>query len=94
MESETERRLEELMAMHEPSESNTVADAIRTHASFLLTSIHPEVVAFGIVAHASAMLAAMKMTGSVRPELADALADDFSDTIKRRAISHVLGLRD
>jgi len=46
----------------------------------------PELVAFAVAQHAAALVAAMKMAGLMRPELADALAADFVDSIVNRAI--------
>ena len=46
---------------------------------------HPEVLAYAFAQHAAAMVSAMKIGGKIRPELADALAKDFDETVRLRS---------
>lgn len=47
---------------------------------------HPEVLAYAFAQHAAAMISAMKIAKQIRPELADALAKDFDETVRLRSL--------
>jgi hypothetical protein len=42
-----------------------------------------ELIAYSVAQHASGAVASMKMAGAIRPELADALGEDFAETMQR-----------
>ena len=46
---------------------------------------HPEVLAYAFAQHAAAMVGAMKIAKQIRPELADALAKDFDESVRLRS---------
>lgn len=87
IESDVEKKLNALMARHgSPNQISEMCEKIKSIAlSPRMESFHPEVVAFAFAQHATAMVAAMKIAQIIRPELADALARDFYDTVQIRA---------
>lgn len=93
-ETEIEKRIEALMTDHEAAKTGGVARMLEDLVRPLMTAVHPDVLAYGVIAHATGLLAAMKMGGVIRPELADLLADDLSDTVKRRAVPGIYQLGD
>jgi hypothetical protein len=42
-----------------------------------------DLIAYALAQHAAGAVAAMKMAGAIRPELADTLAQDFAETMHR-----------
>lgn len=42
-----------------------------------------DLIAYSVAQHASSAVAAMKMAGAIRPELAHALGEDFTETLHR-----------
>lgn len=86
--SKCERLINKLMAKH------GAPTAAQTHLNLELKSmmdksaldgLHPEVIGFLFMQHATAYLAALKITGQARAELCDALAEDCRDSVVNRA---------
>jgi hypothetical protein len=95
VETDIEHRLNALMARygkvdHVPILADQLAKVI--HAAVGAGGIPSEVVAYTVAQYASAYIAAQKVTGVMRSELADALADDFLETVKHRSIPGVFSL--
>lgn len=96
-ETDVEKRIEALTAIHgpdAPTVSRQLADALKDLVLPVTMAVHPEIVTQAVVAHAIGMIAAGKITGVVRPELADLLAEVLLDSVKRRAIPDTFGLRN
>lgn len=81
--TEVEKRLESLMARYpNTSVSRHLQESLKdTVDSMLSGGIPIEVVAFAVAQHAAAFVGAMRMVGTCRPELADALAQDFLEFV-------------
>lgn len=83
--TEVEKRLNEMMAPHEnPDRSRYIQERFKDLCMRLqLEGIPLEVLAYSVAQHATACVASLKMARLIRPELADALAEDFVDTLHR-----------
>jgi hypothetical protein len=84
-----ENKLNEMMEPHNSYEQIVaMCEDLKNQAMCLrhLGSHHPEVIAFAFAQHAAAMVAAMKIAKQIRSELADALAQDFYETVKDRSV--------
>lgn len=88
VETEVEKRLRALMAPHESVLELARARPLMHPFKTLVDGMyaaghHPEVIAWVVAQHAAAAVAALKMTRFIRPEVADALAEDFVETLNR-----------
>lgn len=94
VETEIEKKLNALMKRH--GSPQLVLEQCEKIKSIVLSprieAFHPELVAFTFAQHATAMIAAMKIARLIRPELADLLAQDFSETVQVRARPGVVQL--
>ena len=86
--SETEQRVHALIDHYELDGRwhrllNDIKKAVNTAES---SGLPVEMVGVCVATHAIALVAAQKITHAMRPELANALADDFRDTIHKRCI--------
>lgn len=88
--TEVEKRLDELMAQYPNTEvTRFFTFKIKALCEAMADSVPLEHAAFIVVQHATGFVAALKMTGQLRPELAATLVEDFSETINKRAFPGV-----
>lgn len=85
VETDVEKRLSALMAGYgDPGYSFRIQSRIKELVMRMqFENVPYEILAFSIAQHAAACVASMKMMGAIRPELADLLAQDFTDTVHR-----------
>lgn len=83
--TDVEKRLDVIMSQYgDPVVSRCIQQQFRELAMRLQwQGISYELIAYSIAQHASATVAAMKMKGVIHPELADALGEDFVETLQR-----------
>lgn len=81
--TEVEKRIESLMARYPDAlVTRRLEESLKNTVDSMLSGGIPiEVVAFAVAQHAAAFLSAMRMVGKCRPELADALAQDFLEFV-------------
>lgn len=84
-ETDVEKQLNALMSRYGDSRaSRELQEDLRQSVnSMLVAGIPHELIAFSVAQHATGFVTAMKMVGTCRPELADLLAQDFTDTVHR-----------
>lgn len=84
--TEAEKRLQALTPDYRPHDPrcNALHHAIQRAASIAAgLGLSYEHIGLALTQHVSAMIAAQKIVHIMRPELAEALAADFTDTVKR-----------
>ncbi|HSV90942.1 MAG TPA: hypothetical protein VLH80_07565 [Nitrospiraceae bacterium] len=92
--TDCEKRLDKMMSRYGSYET---AHALQKQLQELVIQMNlsgaaPELIAYSVAQHASACVAALKMAKIIDPHLADALAEDFFETI-HRAFPGAPGLR-
>jgi hypothetical protein len=90
--TDVERRLAALMERHMPAPPATGILGSRLLAAVAeatLAGVPPEMIAFCIAQHAAATVAAQKIARDIRPQLADALAEDFHETVAKRSLQGI-----
>lgn len=87
VETDIEKQLNALMERHGPTDQirEQCAQIQAIVLSPRMEAFHPEVVAYAFARHAAAIVAAMKISQIIRPNLADLLARDFYETVQVRA---------
>jgi hypothetical protein len=83
--TDVEKRLNEMMAPYgNPARGKALMQRFRDLTMAMqFEGVPYDLIAWALAQHASSAVAAMKMAGAIRPELANALAQDFAETIQR-----------
>ena len=86
-----EQRLDELTATYHDSPAvDALGKELKTVlANAFARGVPPEQVAYFFAQAAAGLLSAMKIKGELRPELATALVEDFSETVNKRSFQGV-----
>lgn len=86
-----EQRLDKMMAVY-PDNPNAERLTARIAAAVdraVREGVPPELAGYLVAQHAVSYVSALKITSQARPELCDALAEDFLESIKHRAFPGV-----